>query len=103
MRRTGKTRAWLGRHPRFVFHHTPTSVSWLNAVEDFVAKLGNRRLKRGTFCSIVDLQALRETSDDPRPFVWTADPDKIIAAVRRGHQASDSIHYDFLRAAAWIG
>ena len=92
-----KTRAWLGRHPRFVFHYTPTSASWLNAVEGFFAKLGKRRLKRGIFCSIVDLQAainrfLRETNDDPRPFVWTADPDKIIAAVRRGHQALDSIH-----------
>jgi DDE superfamily endonuclease len=26
-------RAWLDRHPRFVFHFTPTSCSWLNAVE----------------------------------------------------------------------
>jgi hypothetical protein len=26
------------------------------------------------------------------PFTWTADPDKIIAAVRRGHQVLDSIH-----------
>ena len=92
-----KTRAWLARHPRFVFHYTPTSASWLNAVEGFFAKLGKRRLKRGVFRSIVDLQAainrfLRETNDDPKPFVWTADPDKIIAAVRRGHQALDSIH-----------
>jgi transposase len=92
-----KTRAWLARHPRFVFHYTPTSASWLNAVEGFFAKLGKRRLKRGVFCSIVDLQAainrfLRETNDDPKPFVWTADPDKIIAAVRRGHQALDSFH-----------
>ena len=92
-----KTRAWLSRHPRFVFHYTPTSASWLNAVEGFFAKLAKRRLKRGVFCSIVDLQAainrsLRETNDDPKPFTWTADPDKIIAAVRRGHQALDSIH-----------
>src|SRR6202011_5099076 len=28
-----KTLAWLDRHPRFVFHFTPTSGSWLNAVE----------------------------------------------------------------------
>ena len=28
-------RAWLDRHPRFVFHFTPTSCSWLNAVEGF--------------------------------------------------------------------
>ena len=92
-----KTRAWLGRHPRFVFHYTPTSASWLNAVEGFFAKLTRRRLKRGVFCSIVDLQAaihrfLQETNDDPKPFVWTADPDRIIAAVKRGHQVLDSIH-----------
>src|SRR6202047_2387492 len=92
-----KTRAWLGRHPRFVFHYTPTSASWLNAVEGFFAKLGKRRLKRGVFCSIVDLQAainrfLRETNDDPKPFVWTADPEKIIASVKRGYQALGSIH-----------
>ena len=89
--------AWLARHPRWTFHFTPTSASWLNAVEGFFAKLGKRRLKRGVFSSIVDLQAaihrfLRETNDDPKPFVWTADPDKIIAAVRRGHQTLDSIH-----------
>ena len=29
---------------------------------------------------------------EPKPFTWTADPDKIIAAVRRGHQVLDSIH-----------
>jgi hypothetical protein len=56
-----------------------------------------RRLKRGAFCSIVDLQAainrfLKETNDDPKPFVWTADPDKIIAAVKRGYQTLDCIH-----------
>src|SRR3981081_3770853 len=92
-----KTRAWLSRHPRFVFHYTPTSASWLNAVEGFFAKLTKRRLKRGVFCSIVDLQAainrfVRETNDDPKPFVWTADPEKIIASVKRGYQALESIH-----------
>ncbi len=90
-------RAWLGRHPRFMFHYTPTSCSWVNAVEGFFAKLTWRRLKRGVFRSIVELQAaidrfLRETNGDPKPFIWTADPDKIIAAVKRGHQALDSIH-----------
>ena len=29
-----KVRAWLKRHPRWTFHFTPTSVSWLNAVEN---------------------------------------------------------------------
>ena len=91
-----KVRQWLARHPRWTFHFTPTSASWLNAVEGFFAKLTRRRLKRGVFRSIVELQAainrfLRETNDDPRPFRWTKDPDKIIAAVKRGHQVLDSI------------
>jgi transposase len=49
--------AWLARHPRVTFHLTPTSASWLNAVEGFFAVLTKRRLKRGTFVGIVDLQA----------------------------------------------
>jgi transposase len=92
-----KVRQWLDRHPRFTFHFTPTSCSWLNAVEGFFAKLAKRRLNRGVFRCVVDLQAainrfVAETNHDPKPFTWTADPDKIIAAVRRGHQMLDSIH-----------
>jgi transposase len=82
-----KVREWLQRHPRFTFHFTPTSCSWLNAVEGFFARLTNRRLKRGVFHSLVDLQAainrfLDEHNANPKPFIWTADPDKIIAADR---------------------
>src|SRR5271155_4989732 len=92
-----KVRQWLERHSRFLFHFTPTSFSWLNAVEGFFAKLAKRRLKRGVFRSVVDLQAainrfVNETNNDPKPFTWTANPNKIIAAVRRGHQVLDSIH-----------
>src|SRR5271154_2275013 len=92
-----KVREWLKRHPRWTFHFTPTSTSWLNAVEGFFAKLTTRRLKRGVFLSVVDLQAainrfVAETNDDPKPFVWTADPKRVLAAVRRGHQVLDSVH-----------
>ena len=92
-----KVRAWLDRHKRFVFHFTPTSSSWLNAVEGFFAKLAKRRLNRGVFHSLVDLQAainrfVAETNENPKPFSWTANPDKIIAAVKRGYQALDSFH-----------
>ena len=92
-----KVDAWLERHQRWTFHFTPTSSSWLNAVEGFFAKLTNRRLKRGVFASIVELQAtinrfLAETNRQPKPFIWTADPNQIIAAVRRGHQTLDFIH-----------
>src|SRR5205823_1558706 len=92
-----KVRRWLARHPRWTFHFTPTSAPWLNAVEGFFAKLTRRRLKRGAFHSLVSLQAainrfLEKANTDPRPFRWTKDPDTIIAAVKRGHQALDSIH-----------
>jgi transposase len=89
--------AWLAKHKRFTFHFTPTSCSWLNAVEGYFAKLSRRRLKRGVFKSVADLQDaierfVAETNENPKPFVWTKNPDKIIAAVKRGHQMLDSIH-----------
>ena len=76
--------AWLGRHPRWTFHFTPTSGSWLNAVETFFAGLTRRRLRRGVFGSIVELQAavhryIAEHNDDPTPFVWTKTADQITA------------------------
>ncbi len=92
-----KVRQWLARHPRWTFHFTSTSASWLNAVDGFFAKLSRRRLKRGVFRSLPDLQAainrfVSETNNDPNLFIWTADPNKIIATVRRGHQVLDSFH-----------
>src|SRR4051812_30623283 len=79
------------------FHFTPTSASWLNAVEGFFAKLTRQRLKRGVFQSVVDLQLainrfVAETNADPKPFVWTADPKRVLAAVKRGKQVLESIH-----------
>src|SRR5665811_248115 len=92
-----KVRAWLASHPRWIFHFTPTSASWLNAVETFFSALTRKRLKRGVFRSIIDLQAainrhLAEHNQDPRPFTWTADPQRVLAAVSRGNQALESIH-----------
>jgi hypothetical protein len=92
-----KVLAWLARHPRWTFHFTPTSCSWLDAVEGFFATLTKRRLRRGSFSSLVDLRAainryLAQHNTDPRPFVWTAEPDSIIEKVRRGYQASRSLH-----------
>jgi hypothetical protein len=74
-----------------------TSASWINAVEGFFATLTKRRQERGVFHSLVALQAainrlLVEANENPKPFPWTKDSDKIIAAVRRGHQALDSLH-----------
>jgi transposase len=95
--KTPQVRRWLARHPRWTFHFTPTSSSWLNAVEGFFAKLFKRRLKRGVFCSLVELQAainrfVAEHNQSPKPFIWRADPDAIIAARARGFQALESNH-----------
>src|SRR5216683_3312915 len=51
-----KVLAWLARHPRWTFHFTPTSASWLNAVENFFSKMTRQRIRRGVFRSIADLQ-----------------------------------------------
>ncbi len=92
-----RVRAWLDRHPRWTFHFTPTSSSWLNAVEGFFARLSRRRLKHGVFCCVVELQAainrfVEEHNERPKPFVWRANPDAIIAARSRGFQALKSVH-----------
>jgi len=68
----------------------------LNAVEGFFATPTRRRLKRGVFHSLVDLQAainrsLAEHNQSPKPFIWTAGPERIIAAANRGYQVLDSI------------
>jgi hypothetical protein len=44
----------------------------------------------------VDLQAsinryIAEHNTKPKPFVWTADPDRVLAAIKRGHQALESV------------
>jgi transposase len=100
-----KVRAWLTRHPRWTVHFTPTSCSWANAVEGFFATLTRRRLQRGVFHSLVDLQAainryLGEHNRKPKPFVWTADPDRIIEKVNRGYQAIASDHKRYLDGGA---
>ena len=92
-----KVRAWLARHPRWTFHFTPTSCSWANAVESFFAALTRRRLQRGVFHSLIDLQAainryLGEHNRKPKPFVWTADPDHIIDKLNRGYRVFASNH-----------
>ncbi len=60
-----KVRAWLERHERSTFHFTPTSASWLNAVEGFFAKLTRRRLKRGVF-NRSSISRPRSTATSPR-------------------------------------
>jgi len=83
-----KVLAWLSRHPRWIFHFTPTSASWLNAVENFFSKMTRQRIRRGVFRSIVDLQSainayLDEYNAHPKPFVWTQSANAILAKLER--------------------
>jgi transposase len=79
---------WLKRHPRFHVHYTPTSSSWLNMVERFFRDLTENRLRRGVFRSVLELiEALDEYVDQhndcPKPFIWTAKANDILAKVMR--------------------
>lgn len=83
-----KVKAWLERHPRWTFHFTPTSGSWLNAVENFFSVLTRQRISRGSFHSIVDLQAaieryLARPNAKPKPLVWKASAVSILAKLDR--------------------
>jgi transposase len=92
-----KVKAWLARHPRFHMHFTPTSASWLNLVERFFGEITRKRIRRGVFHSVVDLQRaindyLEIHNADPKPFVWTASASAILEKVNRGKQALESQH-----------
>ena len=83
-----KVRTWLVDHPRWVFHFTPTSASWLNAVEGFFSILTRRRLKRGVFKSVSQLQHaiaryIRAHNKTPKPFVWKQSAKTILAKLDR--------------------
>jgi hypothetical protein len=89
-----KVRAWLARHPRFVFHFTPKSCSWLNTVETLFSRLTAAGSSAACSRSIVELQAalnrfLAETNADPKR---TAHPDRVIAVVQRGTQPLESVY-----------
>jgi transposase len=83
-----KVRDWLADHPRWVFHFTPTSASWLNAVEGFFSTITRRRIRRGTFKSVADLQDaitryIRDHNKSSTPFVWTKPAEIILAKINR--------------------
>jgi transposase/transposase-like protein len=85
-------KAWMAAHPRFHLHFTPTSSSWLNLVERWFRELTDKALRRGVFHSVPDLIASIEKyldvhNESPRPFVWTATAESILAKVRRGRVA----------------
>lgn len=93
---TAEVKAWLKKHPRFVMHYVPTSCSWLNLIERWFAELTNKRIRRGSFLSVDDLTAAIEEflsawNKNPKPFVWTATVDSILAKLTRCRQTLEQI------------
>ena len=84
--KTAAIKQWLGKHPRFKLHFTPTSASWLNAVEYWFAQLERRALHRGAFTSVADLKAaIRQfieahNEHSAKPFKWNKTAEAIISS-----------------------
>lgn len=83
---------WLTKHPRFVMHFTPTSASWLNMVERFFRDISVNRIKRDSFASVADLERamaeyIEHHNANPKPFVWSASANDILAKVTRAKAA----------------
>jgi len=86
--KTKEIQRWLLKHPRFHFHFTPTSASWLNQVERWFSTLTEQRIRRGTFTSTSQLEAAIRAyvdinNESPRPFVWTKSASDILDSIQR--------------------
>lgn len=91
-----KIQSWLKRHPRFTLHFIPTSSSWLNQVERWFGELTQKAVRRGAFVSVAELQAaieqfLESWNEAPRPFVWTATVEKIMAKIERARARMEEV------------
>ena len=91
-----RVQAWLKRHPRFTPHFVPTSSSWLNLVERWFGELTAKRVRRGSFYSVHDLESaitefLQAWNENPKPFVWTATVDSIQEKLNRCRQTLEQI------------
>jgi transposase len=94
--KTPEVKAWLDKHPRFNLHFTPTSASWLNLVERFFAEITSKRIRRGSYSSVDDLEAtiydyLARHNEKPKPFRWTKTAEDILTRERRALNALDEI------------
>jgi transposase len=92
-----KVKEWFADHPRYHLHFTPTSASWLNLVERWFAEITRKRIRRGTFTSVPALiSAIREYmriyNRNPKPFVWTATPSKIMRKLKHCKEALETGH-----------
>ena len=88
--KTPDVQTWLAKHPRFTFHFTPTSASWMNQVETWFGILSRQAIRRGSFESVRALVAAierftRAWNAGATPFMWVKTADAILAkAIRKG-------------------
>ena len=92
-----KVQAWLAAHPRFHFHFTPTSASWLNLVERWFAVITTQAIRRGSFDTVRRLERLiakfiADWNENARPFHWTKSPSEIRRKIRRVSETSETRH-----------
>lgn len=91
--KTPAVQEWLATRPRIHLHFTPTSSSWLNAVEGWFAQLERRALYRGIFTSVPELKGELErfikvhNAQSAKPFKWTKPASHILASVGRAKSA----------------
>jgi transposase len=95
--KTTLIRKWFAKRPRFHLHFTPTYGSWINLVERWFAELTNKRIRRGVFRSVKELEsAIREYievhNEDPKPFTWTRTADQILHSIARYAQRTSAAH-----------
>jgi len=95
--KTPKVRQWLSKHPRFKMHFTPTSASWLNMVERFFSELTTKRIRRGVFHSVKDLETtvmdfVNKHNEEPKIFTWTKDADTILSKVAKCKETLGTVH-----------
>jgi transposase len=93
-----EVKKWLAHKDRrrWHLHFTPTSSSWLNLAERWFKELTDKRLRRGVFTSVANLAAAitqwaEHWNLDPKPFIWKATAEDIIAKVRRGRETLHQI------------
>ena len=89
-----KVKAWLKRHKRFHMHFTPTSSSWMNLVERFFADLTEDCIRAGSLASVKELTdaittCLAERNENPKPYRWKADGEKILAKIQRAPEGAE--------------
>jgi len=94
--KTPDVKAWLDKHPRFKLHFTPTSASWLNLVERFFAEITSKRIRRGSYSGVDDLEAaiydyLAQHNASPKPFTWSKTANDILVRERRALDTLDEI------------